>query len=752
MKKLSILFISVCLLLSPFVPSSTVIQAASPDHILITEVYADTNLSNEPEEYIAITNPTSSSINISSWSLTNGTNTMSFPTGTSIAAGQTLHIAKNASKFLQEFVTISPDFEHGVDSSSTVPQMISSIGSLANSGDEVILKNGSTIIDAIIYGSSTYSGAGWTGSTIPAKSAGTIIVRDRTESTGLWEDTNSVADFNNLRVYQAGQSRFDIPSFTFSGSVTPYTSPDSSFNTLTNLLNSAQKTIDLNVYEFQNTYLLTPLKNAIARGVKVRVFLEGQPVGGLLDQSKYVAQQIVNAGGQVRFIINDPSNERFKRYRFNHAKYAIVDSMNVFIQSENWKETGVPTTNTYGNRGWGIVVQNANFALYAKNVFEADWNPSFRDSFPYTPGTVYGEPSPGFVPNTDNPSGSYPALFPSKNITGTFTVTPVFAPDSTMLREKAILGMIRNAKSELLVEQLYIHKHWGNSTTGSPETTPNIYLEEVIHAARRGVKVRVLLDSAFLDASDPRDNQYTIQYINQIATNEGLDMEAKLLNRSALHLEKIHNKGIIADQKVLVSSINWSKNSPENNREAGVIVENKDVADFYKEIFWWDYTDGSSKQDPNEGVVGKLRISEVYYDTVGEDAAEEYVELYNHSNQNLDLSGYSISDNIGTYKIPAGTTVPAGSRIIIAANQAGFQALFGLQPDLAGMNLSLSNSGDQLTLKDASGNTLDFVAYENYVTGWNIAASTGKVITRLNPTTDTDTVNDWVAASPTPKQ
>lgn len=752
MKKLSILFISICMLWSVLVPSSTVIQAASPDHVLITEVYADTNLSNEPEEYIAITNPTSSSVNISGWSLTNGTNIMSFPTGTSITAGQTLYVTKNASKFLQEFVTITPNFEYGIDSNTTIPQMISSISSLVNSGDEVILQNGSTIIDAVIYGSSTYSGIGWTGSTIPAKSAGTIIVRDRTESTGLWEDTDSVADFDNLRVFQAGQSRFDTPSFTFTGTVTPYTSPDSSYSTLTNLLNNAKTTIDLNVYEFQNTYLLTSLKNAIARGVKVRIFLEGQPVGGLLDQSKYVAQQITNAGGQVRFIINDPTNERFKRYRFDHAKYAIVDGTSVFIQSENWKETGVPTTNTYGNRGWGIIVQNTNFASYVKNVFEADWNPSFRDSFPYTPGTAYGDPSAGFIPDTSNPTGSYPALFPSKNITGTFTVTPIFAPDSTMLREKAILGMIRNAKTELLVEQLYIHKHWGSTTTGSPETTPNIYLEEVINAARRGVKVRVVLDSAFLDASDPRDNQYTVQYINQIAANEGLDMEAKLINLSALHLEKVHNKGVIADQKVLVSSINWSENSPINNREAGVIIENTDVANFYKEIFWWDYTDGASNQDPDGGTLGKLRISEVYYDTVGNDADEEYVELYNHSNQSLDLSGYSLADNSGTYKIPAGTTISAGQKLVVATNQTGFQALFGFHPDLAGMNLSLSNTGDQLTLKDASGNTLDFVSYENYVAGWGIAASTGKVIARSNPATDTDIVNDWVVANPTPKQ
>lgn len=62
-------------------------------------------------------------------------------------------------------------------------------------------------------------------------------------------------------------------------------------------------------------------------------------------------------------------------------------------------------------------------------------------------------------------------------------------------------------------------------------------------------------------------------------------MEAQLLDTLSTNLEKIHNKGVIADNKVLISSINWSSNSPTNNREAGVIIENADVANFYKEVF-----------------------------------------------------------------------------------------------------------------------------------------------------------------------
>lgn len=610
-------------------------------------------------------------------------------------------------------------------------------------GGQAVLKNGTTTIDAVKYGTSTYSCTCWTGANVPTVTEGVITVRDKSETTGEWEDTDSAADFNGLRVYQPGQSRFDTPTFSFNGTVTAYTSPDSSYATVTNLFNNATSSIDLNVYEFQSTYLMDTLKAARTRGVSVRVFLEGQPVGGLTDQGKYVAQQLVAAGAEVRFIINDSANQKFKRYRFDHAKYSIIDGNKVFMQSENFKSTGTPTTNTQGNRGWGIVINNTNFANYVQNVFNADWNLNSKDSFPYTPGTNYGEPTAGFVPDTSNPSGSYPAPFATaKTVSGSFNVTPVFAPDSTF-SEKGLLGLIKGATKTLLVQQLYINKYWGTTA----DQKPDLYLEEVINAARRGVEVRVILDSAFLDATDPKDNQYTVQYINDIAATEQLNMSAKLINLSATHLEKVHNKGVIVDgNKSLISSINWSENSPTNNREAGVIVENSEIANFFEGVFWWDWNDGAGgTSDPTA-----VKVSEVYYDTIGDDNVEEYVELFNPSASAVDVSAWTLSDNGGTYTLPLGTTIPATGFITVARNAAGFNALFGKQASVSGMTLSLSNTGDKITLKNNSGIEKDFVAWENYVSGWSVTAATAKSIYRSSLSTDTDTNADWIAGTPNP--
>ena len=46
------------------------VQAAdSVDHVLITAVYYDTYMSYEPEEFVRISNPTNSIVNLSGWSI-----------------------------------------------------------------------------------------------------------------------------------------------------------------------------------------------------------------------------------------------------------------------------------------------------------------------------------------------------------------------------------------------------------------------------------------------------------------------------------------------------------------------------------------------------------------------------------------------------------------------------------------------------------------------------------------------------------
>jgi phosphatidylserine/phosphatidylglycerophosphate/cardiolipin synthase-like enzyme len=46
---------------------------------------------------------------------------------------------------------------------------------------------------------------------------------------------------------------------------------------------------------------------------------------------------------------------------------------------------------------------------------------------------------------------------------------------------------------------------------------------------------------------------------------------------------------IIDNESVLISSINWNENSVLNNREAGIIIKNKELAKYYAEVFFYDW-------------------------------------------------------------------------------------------------------------------------------------------------------------------
>lgn len=147
---------------------------------------------------------------------------------------------------------------------------------------------------------------------------------------------------------------------------------------------------------------------------------------------------------------------------------------------------------------------------------------------------------------------------------------------------------------------------------------------------------------------------------------------------------------------------------------------------------------------------GRVRISQVAYDTPGDDTREEWLELYNPTAAPIDVGSFRIADNGGSFTLPPNTIVPAGKHISIARNATGFSALFGRTPTVTGMTLSLGNSGDELRLLDLAGAELDRVLWENATAGWPIATPTGSALRRTDPNVDTDAVGDWQVAAAAP--
>ncbi len=624
--------------------NNPVLPNSSERAILLTELYADTYLSRDLDEYLAIHNPSDEYVDISGWTITDKLTTYSgaegvliFPVDSMIGPKDTIYVARNAMGFYQEHGHL-PDYEFINNSHPDVPQLElldpstatpSSRGvQLANKGDELVLADeylffhpGSEykhIIDMIVYGNSSFiskftdviypfnNSNHWLGRAVYNVSEGEILKRNCVKVTqGVAEeeaqihnntyiDTNTAADWENYHIYHPGQSELEFHTVSYTGSITMFSSPDSSYDVISSELDKATKSIYVSIYQFHNLYLMDKLMNASHRGVDVKIFIDGAPVGGITDLGRYVAKNLVDAGCQVSFIRSVSDENIHRRYNFLHNKYVIIDNITVIILSENWKTSGVPVVNTAGNRGWGIVLRNIELAEQYVQLFFSDWNPIMKDTQWYNSSDLkYGAPPEDFIPSWSVFGGYYKPRFTSKTINGEFKITPLIAPDNTLDKYGSVLEMIDSAKDSVYIEQMECYITW--NTNG--RKLENLYLEAAIDAARRGCDVKILLDSSFASPDNPSlDNYDTVQYINNVAKIENLtaNLEARLIYLNGYpgrnELSLLHNKGVIVDShKVLISSINWATGSVIKNRETGVIIENTQVAKFFTKIFDFDW-------------------------------------------------------------------------------------------------------------------------------------------------------------------
>lgn len=503
----------------------------------IVEFCPDTYTKNEPDEYLVLAGTGL----LADLAISDSGGSVRFPPG--VVLDSRAVIARNGTAYRQTF-GVSPEYEI-FDSSPAIKDMVRKGDlRLANEHDQLVLTAHTTVLQTIT----------WPGDVVP-KEGQVHLYAD-----GGWD----------RRMLLIGQSRL-TPATYRNVTLTAFVSPDSSAGVFYDAVNAARRSIDLNVYELTDPGIGAALIAAAGRGVFVRVLLEGGPVGGISAEEKGVVRSLQEHQIPVMLLGGVPGGHA--RYRYDHAKYLVIDDSAVLVTSENFKPGGFPEEGTSGNRGWGALVCDPRVAAYFSEVFRLDW--SGVDIAPAPAGQGGPEEEAG---------GTFPVRSPAMTFRDT-TVTPVLAPDTSGLITEMIAGATRSVR----IEQAYIK----NTSAGAL----NPFLEAAVQGARRGVTVQVILDSAWFNVDDLKDNDEMVAYINQLAAAEHLPLEARLADLQAQDLVKIHNKGVIVDdRRVLVSSINWNTVSPNENREAGLIIDSPEAGAYYAAVFAtdWNARGGSS--------------------------------------------------------------------------------------------------------------------------------------------------------------
>lgn len=92
------------------------------------------------------------------------------------------------------------------------------------------------------------------------------------------------------------------------------------------------------------------------------------------------------------------------------------------------------------------------------------------------------------------------------------------------------------------------------------------------------------------------------------------------------------------------------------------------------------------------------------------DSSGEYIELHNWGTASANLQGWIIQDNAGTDTIDVSLVIPAGGYVLLG-NSSNPATNGGTTVDFRYVGLFLSNSGDQIKLRDPSNALVDSLSY-----------------------------------------
>ncbi|MFB6114464.1 MAG: phosphatidylserine/phosphatidylglycerophosphate/cardiolipin synthase family protein [Halodesulfurarchaeum sp.] len=385
-----------------------------------------------------------------------------------------------------------------------------------------------------------------------SNSGDTVTLRrhNRTVATLSYRNAGEAERFDGRRFTPIGRTDFGTVTARQVDS-TAFVLPDSN-RPIRRVIEGASHRVFLGGYTLSDSVLVEDLRTAKRRGVDVRVLIEGGPVGGMSAIQATQMEHLIDAGVPVRVMGGDRA-----RYDYHHAKYAVVDDR-ILVTSENWKPGGA---GGHGSRGWGIVLENERLADQLARVFVADsrWNS--------TRSWSRGKPST-FQP-ADPSTASFPSRFDSVR-TEVNSATVLVAPDNA---KDAILRRIRHANRSITIQQVGIERK-------------SAVINETIDAARRGVRVRILVSGAWFVESE---NRRFLRWIRELSRTQHLPISARLTEPRS-RFEYSHNKGLIVDGRyTLVGSINWNTHSLTENREVAVLVDDRSVARYYRRIFRADW-------------------------------------------------------------------------------------------------------------------------------------------------------------------
>lgn len=391
-------------------------------------------------------------------------------------------------------------------------------------------------------------------------------------SSGAEDDPCPALDYHKYSI---------VPITVEDGQFITYSTPDSAFAVTKRRIERAQRKILIGIYDFTARHMRDLLLAAVGRGVQVTLMLDCN--FHQLPGEESIFRDLQSGG--VRCVPAPSCQGGTNRYfRVAHEKVIVIDDIWTLVQSGNYSNNSIPfnqrdgikTANFQtGNRDMGIAIKSAEVAAFFTKVIEDD----IRRELSATDNAAEDSSLHASLPplfEAVRKSVEF-ELFPSERFTpaGAVHVLPVLTPDNYM---DVVPDFILSATRSVYIEQQYIR---------NINLSGNASVERLVRSINPELDVRIIVAPPFSESREDRNKlRGELDALASVGLATGANV--RLLNKQ--HLKHCHNKLVIIDEeKVLISSQNWSEPAVTVNREAGIIIVEPDIAAYYARIFKEDW-------------------------------------------------------------------------------------------------------------------------------------------------------------------
>lgn len=409
-----------------------------------------------------------------------------------------------------------------------------------------------------------------------------------------------------------------IPSFNVSDDLIAYASPDSTYAVTRRLLDAAKKEIIIGIYDFSAGYMKEILLQAMRRGVKISVMLD---IDSQLEMD--ILKELARFGATT---VAAPScaSTHISYFPSAHEKVIVIDQTWTLVQSGNYsnnsipfneKDGGDPNNFVTGNRDMGIAINSKPLAAFFKKLLLSDMKletdgektalKALAAPRPLSSELDLVEEAPELLPVKLFPSKTFKPVTPIK-------ITPVLAPDNYI---DVIPGFIEKATKSIYIEQQYIRSN-------QPAIIKLLTSVKKAKDKNPSLDVRIILGKLF-SQDDVKKEKINIE---NLKTKFGLVLDKNIRYIDTKRFVHCHNKMIIVDGNAsLISSQNWSETGVGSNREAGLIIYDPAIAQYYTQIFEADWSTAQKViPSPGSGTIQPRALIKGNFITV---SAADYQEV-----------------------------------------------------------------------------------------------------------------------------